>query len=114
MQTYALVILNHLDAIERAQHDVRQLKHSLIASGENWDYKKLFPEYETKEEARELAEGEEIPEGADIDLSQVEWKSPSDDPAEFERLMAMINSRPGTFSGNDVVASGEPTWSEWR
>jgi hypothetical protein len=118
VQTYALVILNHLDAIERAQAEARSFKHSLIASGDDWDWKKLFPEYnaETTEEVRELAPGEEIPEGADIDLSKVEWKSPSDDPEEFQRLMEYIQRRPGTFSGNDVVTRpDEPVkWSEWQ
>jgi hypothetical protein len=112
-----LVILNHLDTIERVQGDVKQLKYSLIASDKDrWNYKKLFPEYdqEPKGEIRELAEGEEIPEGADIDLSQVEWKSPKDDPEGFEKLMAMVNRASKGFSGAEVVGSGEPVWSDWR
>jgi hypothetical protein len=114
VQTFALVILNHIDTIERAKSDKQQLKHSLIATGE-WDYKKLFPEYETKEEVKDIEEGEG-PSVNDVwDTTQVEWKSPTEDPGEFERLMASLQSSPGTFSGSDlVVQDQEITWGDWE
>lgn len=114
VQAYGLVLLNHLDIIDRAEQDARQLKRSLVAAG-NWDYTKLFPEYAVEEEVRDVVEGEEIPTDATWDTSAVEWMSPSEDPEEFERLMALLNEKPGTFSGSDVLGADRPvSWSNWE
>lgn len=105
------MILNHLDAIERESTSTDALKRSMVANG-HFDHRKLFPEYfpqEPEETTEAGSDGDTA--DADLDYSEVTWMSPSDDRAEFDRLMAALQrSSSGVKSGDQVA---EPAWTEW-
>lgn len=113
MQAYGLVILNHLDAIERENASQESLKRSLVANG-HFDHRKLFPEYFPAEpddaETAEAGSDADNPD-ADLDYSEVRWLAPSEDQDEFERLMGALNRGSSGVKSGDQVA--EPTWTEW-
>jgi hypothetical protein len=104
-----------MDEIDKAKGDARMLKHSLVANG--FDYKKLFPEYAPPPE--EIKDETDSPAANDAeavwDYSNVEWKSPSDDPGAFEKLMAEI-TKGNQMSGSDVVEQDPERieWTDWR
>lgn len=52
----------------------------------------------------------DTPEAA-LDFSEVTWMSPSDNNAEFERLMAALNHNSSGVVSGDRLGT---TWSEWR
>lgn len=98
--------------MEAARGRVDTLKHSLIAAG--GDYKTLFPEYAPPPEVTTEEEFDQAPADANWDYSDIEWKSPADDPGAFEALMAKLNS-PQSFTGDEVGGEQqEITWTEWE
>jgi hypothetical protein len=108
-----LVILNQLDAIDRAKADQEAFKRALAARPE-MDLRRMWPEYFQEEPKEETPEsGEEVtPE----DLKNVNWKSPSDDPKGWEEMMSLLAH--GTMSGDEVTGNATPPeqieWTEWR
>lgn len=112
MQAYGLVILNHLDVIERENATQAALKRSLVANG-NFDHRKLFPEYFPPEPAEVAEAGSDADTSdADLDYSEVTWLAPSEDREEFERLMTALNGASAGVKNGDQVAE-RPTWTEW-
>jgi hypothetical protein len=112
-QALGLIILNHLDLIEKEEANTLALKRSLLAN-ENFDYKKLFPDYfpDAPSETVDIDKGDAIPEGVDIDYTGVEWKGGSAYDEYLELMSALNSSSSGEFGGNELV-SAEPTWTEW-
>lgn len=104
MQAIALVILNHLDLIERDKADEAALKRSLVANGK-FDHKELFPEY--------FPNKNEVSADPEYDYSNVEWKSPLEAPEMFERLMQSLQDNSRGFMTADQITA-EPTWTDWR
>jgi len=113
-QTAALVILNHIDEIGKAQAERTALKRALIARKE-FSIERMFPDYFPAQSEKEPA-----PDSNGIapdDFQHVTWKSPKDDMKEWERLSRLLGNNKGTLSGDEVVSSEnkpEPTWTEWR
>lgn len=105
------MLLNLLDEYDKAHADVDWLKRSLIAAGA--DYTALFPEFVPPPKEDPTTP---LDEHTDVDYSAVEWKSPSEDPESFEKLMALINQNStGVLTGDDFVPGNPPvTWTEWR
>jgi hypothetical protein len=108
VQAYALVILNHLDFIDRAEGDRDAFKRSLIANG-GFDHKVLFPEFFLK--APKPVEKID-PESDDFNPKDIVWDSPTENMDEFERVMeAVQRAQSGIVSADDLA---QPQWSAWK
>lgn len=109
VQFHAGIVLNLEDSLEKTKHDHSSFKNALVAAGAQ--AKALFPEYfpeEKKAEPEESADFSDLE--AQYDYSEVEWKSPSDNPEEFSDLMAQVaNLTRGTVSGSQF-----PLNEGWR
>lgn len=102
VQFHAGIILNLEDSLERTKHDHASFKNALVAAGAQ--AKALFPEYFPDEKKVESEEVDFSDTEASFDYSDVEWKSPSDNPAEFDNLMAQVASlAQGTVNGSQFT-----------
>lgn len=111
MQTYALTILNLLDDNDRYQNDVAALKRALATRSE-FKVEKLFPEIFPEEKKEGLPEGDIAQ-----DYDKVQWRSPKDAQAEWERLSAMLANNSGFITGDEAVetpGTGEIEWTDWQ
>lgn len=118
MQSAALILLNHLDELEKAKDRSVAFRRALLSRVET-DIQKLFPEYfpepEPKEEPTET--GGVVPD----DYKDVEWMSPKDANAEWERMSKLLAAGGrGVLNGEEVVGTAQERplddieWTEWR
>lgn len=112
-QNYALTILIYLDELKEARKERDEFKWAL-ATRSDYAPERMFPEYFPSKEA---ASSDEMVEAESVDYSEVEWQSPTENAAEFERIMAELQK--GQFTGDDLTEDATPTeppqieWSEW-
>lgn len=86
---------------EKVENDFRRFREAIIAAGHP-KRDAVFPEY-FPQEVKEVTDGS-IPDDAQIDYSEVEWKMPSNAKEEYEALMAKVSAaRRGSFSGNQLM-----------
>ncbi len=101
VQFHAGIILNLEDSLEKTRHDETSFKNALVAAGA--PAKKLVPEYFPAEEVA-AEEVDFTDTEASFDYSDVKWKSPSDNPEEFDKLMAQVASlAQGTVNGSQFA-----------
>lgn len=102
VQFHAGIVLNLEDGLDKTRHDHASFKNALVAAGAQ--AKALFPEYFPEEKKAEVEEVDFSDAEASYDYSDVEWKSPSDNPAEFNELMAQVaNLTQGTMNGSQFT-----------
>jgi hypothetical protein len=108
-----MTILLVLEEQEKAEDKTWDLKKAL-ATRDEFDPKKLFPEYFPEKEKKQEDDGSGItPE----DYKDVKWSSPSDDPEGWEAIQRLLAEGGGTFSGEEVVEmpnTEEIDWTDWQ
>lgn len=87
--------------VDRAEESFRRFREAVVAAGH--PHRDLvFPEFFPEKE-KELGD-EPVPEGVDIDYSDVEWKMPSNAEEEYRDLMAQVQAnRTGNFGGEQLM-----------
>lgn len=111
IQFQATYLLNWIDETDKSAAGFQALKRSLIASG-SWKPQDLFPEhFDDTATVVEDDLSEELPSGADIDYSKVEWKSPTGAKDEYEALMAQVSQfSQGKLDEHQVRVPGDDGW----
>jgi len=99
------MILELMDRVERRrdkfESDFRRFREAVVAAGHP-KREVIFPEFFPVKE--EKFEGQPIPESADVDYSEVEWKMPSNAEEEYKALMAQVAAnRNGSFGGEQLM-----------
>jgi hypothetical protein len=114
VQIKALMILNFLEDIRKAEEDIVALKRAYLSSGLA-EPSKLFPEAFRKAPETVVMpdDPDDEPADAHYDYSEVKWKSGSEAYGEYARLMALVGGgQNGTISG-DMVTEAPPAWTDW-
>lgn len=118
MQSAALILLNHLDELERAKDRSVAFRRSLLARAET-DIQYLFPEYFSEPESKE--EPEETGGITPDDYKNVKWMSPTDANEEWERMSKLLAAGGrGVLNGEEVTGTAQERplndieWTEWR
>lgn len=111
VQFNATIVLNFLDENEKTERHLDELKKALLSTG---DYKphSLFPNHFEVPKDEAVASSPDAPLEGDPDYSDVEWRSPTDNMDEFNRLMAKVAElEVGTMSGDQVaLPPGDDGW----
>jgi hypothetical protein len=87
--------------ISKAENDFRRYREAIVAAGHP-DHKIIFPEF-FQPKVEELGDAP-LPDDAQVDYSDVEWKMPSNAKEEYEALMAQVSAhRSGSFGGEQLM-----------
>lgn len=112
VQFKATIVLEYLDNIDRSERERDDILRALLASG---DYKphRLFPNFfETpKDDGDEVVDAPDAPLTGNVDYSDVSWQSPTENMAEFERLMGEVAKlQHGKMSGDQLAERPDDGW----
>lgn len=110
VQFNAVVVLGYVDSTEKTERHLDELKKALLATG-SYKAHMLFPDnFESpKDEQEESAP--DAPLVGNPDYSDVEWQTPGENMAEFQRLMAEVAKlQDGKVSGDQVSTDPDEGW----
>jgi len=106
VQFSATIVLGFLDSMEKGEAHFDAVKKALLASGQ-YPGHKLFPDFFPAPEGETVEDRADAPLEGNPDYSDVEWKSPGENKAEFEALMSKVAQlQSGRISGEQLADEG--------